>query len=213
MEIFTLENGRLVEYNPDMMGYSWYVMCSPENKGLKVREYLVQKSIEAIVPLQYQEVNKSGKVSLEFVCSPDSLIYIFANRSIMTEVKKDLPFLRYARTGFGVMSMIKTRIDNEVVELYRLLENNYQEDMVVVSDEDVWDDNYTCITPESGIFKDIPLVFENVKGIEHKCLTMNLNYGVVIAIKSLTPESFINQPCHVAQTINGEIIVTNYPVN
>lgn len=212
MEIFTLEHGNIVEYNPFVMGYTWYVMYSPDNKGLKVREYLASKSIEAIVPLQYQEVVRRGKVSIELAGTTDSLIYIYANKSKMFEIKRDLPYLRYAKSGYpgGAMEKVTVNIDREVVDLYRLLENNYQSDMVIVSDEDVWDDNYTCITPESGIFKDIPLIFENVKGLEHKCLTMNLSYGVVVAIKSLTPESFMSQPCHVAQTINGEFIKTHF---
>lgn len=75
--------------------------------------------------------------------------------------------------------------------------------MIVSNDGDL-DDNFTQINTDDGIFKNISLFFENVKGVDGKCLTMELYYGTVIVVKSHTPESFMMQECEMIQVEDGK---------
>ncbi len=96
----------------------------------------------------------------------------------MRWIKKHLPYLTYAKIEEydGKLKKHRVYIENEIVELFRLLEANYLDDLLIVSSDDVSDDNFTQINTTNGIFKDIPLLFENVKGVDHKCLIMILEY-------------------------------------
>ena len=201
-------------YDRAAEGSDYYVMCTPRNKAVQVKRFLDDNSIEAIVPMHYQDVVRRGKTSRELVSPLYGEVYIKADLERMRWIKRHLPYLTYAKTEEynGKLKKYRVYIENEIVELFRLLEANYLDDMLIVSSDDVSDDNYTQINTADGIFKDIPLFFENVKGVEHKCLTMILYYGTVVAVKSLTPESFMTQRCVMRQTINGEFTKTQFPL-
>ncbi|MFR9543847.1 MAG: hypothetical protein SNJ29_14565 [Rikenellaceae bacterium] len=214
MEIY-LEDGtggfRL--YDRAAEGSYYYVMCTPPHKALQVRQFLQENGIEAIVPLHFQDVVRRGKTSRELVSALDNKVYIKADLDKMRWIKKYLPYLTYVKEEEYDDKWKKCRvyIENEIVDFFRLLEANYQNDFLIVDREDVSDDNFTHINTNDGIFKDIPLFFENVKGVDHKCLTMALDYNIVIAVKSLTPESFMMQDCEMKQTIDGKFIKTQFP--
>lgn len=188
-------------------------MSTPRNKALKVKRFLEENSIEAIVPMHYQDVMRRGKTSRELVSPLYGEVYIKADLEKIRWIKKHLPYLTYAKEELhdGSFKKYRVYIENEIVELFRLLESNYLDDILIVSSEDVSDDNFTQIYTNDGIFKDIPLFFENVKGVDHKCLTMILYYGTVVAVKSLTPESFMMQDCVMTQTIDGEFKKIHFP--
>ncbi len=215
MELYVEDGkGGVKVYDPANDGGYYYVMCTPPNKALQVKQFLEENGIEAIVPLHYQDVVRRGKTSRELVSPLYGEVYIKADLTTMRWIKKHLPYLTYAKIEEynGKWKKYRVYIENEIVELFRLLEANYLDDLLVVSSDDVSDDSFTYIYTEDGIFKDIPLFFENVKGVDHKCLTMILYYGTVVAVKSLTPESFMTQRCVMRQTINGEFIKTEFPI-
>ncbi len=198
MEVF-LENGNggFKLFDPVIEGSYYYVMSTPRNKALKVKQFLEDNSIEAIVPMQYQDILRRGKRSRELVSALNDEVYIKADLAQIRWVKQHLPYLTYVKVEDynGKLKKYKVYIEDEIIEFFRLLEENYLDDILIVSSDDVSDDSFTQIYPKDGIFKDMPLFFENVKGVDHKCLTMILYYGTVIAVKSLTPESFMMQDC------------------
>ncbi|MFR9543688.1 MAG: hypothetical protein SNJ29_06780 [Rikenellaceae bacterium] len=207
-------NGGFRLYDRAAEGSDYYVMCTPRNKAVQVKKFLDDNSIEAIVPMHYQDVVRRGKTSRELVAPLYGEVYIKADLTTMRWIKKHLPYLTYVKIEEYGEKRKKYRvyIEHEIVELFRLLEANYLDDLLIVSSDDVTNDNFTNIYTEDGIFKDIPLFFENVKGVDHKCLTMILYYGTVVAVKSLTPESFMMQNCVMHQTINGEFKKTIFPL-
>ncbi len=201
-------------YDRAAEGNDYYVMCTPRNKAVQVKKFLDDNSIEAIVPMHYQDVVRRGKTSRELVSPLYGEVYIKADLEKIRWIKKHLPCLTYAKEELfdGSFKRYKVYIENEIVEMFRLLEANYLNDLIIVSSDDVTNDNFTEIYTKDGIFKDIPLFFENVKCLDHKCLTMILYYGTVVAVKSLTPESFMMQDCVMHQTINGEFKKTIFPL-
>ncbi|MFR9545269.1 MAG: hypothetical protein SNJ29_06785 [Rikenellaceae bacterium] len=214
MEIYLNDDNRRTQiYEPASERCHWYVMQTPRSKALRVKTFFEENGIEAIVPLHYQDVVRRGKVSRELVSALDDFIYINADLEKLRWIKKHLPYLTYVREEAfsGRMKKYRVSIDNEIVEFFKILEANYLNDFLIVDRDDVSDDNFTKINTTGGMFKDIPLNFENVKGVDHKCLTMILNYDTVIAVKSITPESFMSQECAMTQTIDGEIVITQFP--
>ncbi len=195
-------------------GSYYYVMCTPPSRALQVKNFLAENGVEAIVPLHYQDVVRRGKTSRELVSPLYGEVYIKADLEKLRWIKKHLPYLTYAKEELfdGTFKKYQVYIENDVIELFRLLESNYQDDLLIVSSDDVSDDNFTQININHGIFKEIPLFFENVKGVDHKCLTMVLYYGTVIAVKSLTPESFMMQECEMMQSVDGEVVKTQFPL-
>ncbi|MFR9578277.1 MAG: hypothetical protein SNG45_05455 [Rikenellaceae bacterium] len=215
MEIY-LENGKdgYRFYDRAAEGSYYYVMCIPPNKAVQVKKFLDDNSIEAIVPMHYQDVVRRGKTSRELVSTLYGEVYIKADLEKIRWIKKYLPYLTYVKVeeSDGKQKKYRVYIESEIVELFRLLEANYLDDLLIVSTDDVSDDNFTQIYTKDGVFKDIPLFFENVKGVDHKCLTMILYYGTVVAVKSLTLESFMIQECEMHQTIDGEFVKTQFPL-
>ncbi|MFR9543061.1 MAG: hypothetical protein SNJ29_15370 [Rikenellaceae bacterium] len=215
MEIY-LEDGNGVAklYDPAVEGNYYYVMCAPPNKALQVKQFLEDNSIEAIVPMHYQDVVRRGKTSRELVSPLYGEVYIKADLAKMRWIKKHLPYLTYAKEKAfdGTLKKYRVYIKNEIVELFRLLEANYLDDLLIVSSDDVTNDNFTQINTKDGIFKDIPLFFENVEGVDNKCLTMILDYGTVVAVKSLTPESFMSQECEMTQMVDGQMVRRVFPM-
>lgn len=201
-------------YDPANEGSYWYVMQTPRNKALKVKMFLEENSIDAIVPLHYQDVVRRGEVSRELVSALDDLIYIKANLETLRYIKKHIPYLTYVKIENykGKWEKKQVYIENNIVDLFRLLEANYLADLLIVASDDVWNDDFTQIDTKGGVFKEIPLFFENIKGVYHKCFTMILDYGTVIAVKSLTPEVFMSQECEMRQTVNGEFKKTIFPL-
>ncbi len=215
MEIY-LEDGKggVRLYDRAAEGSDYYVMCIPLNKAVQVKKFLDENSIEAIVPMHYQDVVRRGKTSRELVSALYGEVYIKADLEKIRWIKKHLPYLTYAKVEErnGTWKKQRVYIENEIVELFRLLEANYLDDLLIVSSDDVTNDNFTQININDGIFKDIPLFFENVKGVDHKCLTMILDYGTVIAVKSLTPESFISHECEMTQMVDGQMVRSVFPI-
>ncbi len=189
-------------------------MHTPRNKAFRVKRFCEENGIDAIVPVHYQDVVCRGKVSRELVSALDDLIYVKADLERLRWIKRHLPFLTYVKTekSDGSWEKYQVFIEIEIVELFNLLEANYLADFLIVDSEDVTNDDFTQIDIDHGIFKGIPLFFENVKGVDHKCLTMILDYGTVIAVKSLTPESFTSQECVMSQIIDGKCIKTQFPL-
>lgn len=215
MDIFVEDcRGGVQLYEPEAEGGYWYVMQTPRNKALRVKTFFAENGIEAIVPLHYQDVVCRGKLSRELVSALDNYIYVKADLERMRWIKRHLPYLTYVKEESfdGRMQKYQAYFGNEIVDLFRLLETNYLGDMMIVDSEDVSDDNFTQIIAKDGILKDIPLSFECVRGVDHKCMTMTLDYGVVIAVKSLTPESFMTQDCEMTQIIDGKCVTTHYPL-
>lgn len=215
MEVYLGDgSGGFKPYNAAVEGGYYYVMTTPRNKALKVKQFLEENSIEAIVPMHYQDIMRRGKSSRELMTALDNSIYIKASLEQIRWIRKHLPYLTYVKEEdySGNWKKYRVYIETEIVELFRLLERDYISDFLIVDSEDVSDDNFTQICTKSGVFKDIPLFFENVKGVDHKCLTMILNYGTVIAVKSLTPEFFMSQECEMVQTIDGEIKKSYFPM-
>lgn len=212
---FEDHNGRIKSYDKSKEGAYWYVLKTPSNKGLAVKTFLEENSIEAIVPMHYQDVVRRGKVSRELVSALDNKIYIKAELKTIRWVKKQLPYLTYVKEILFNGKTVKSKlfIENEILHLFRLLEINYVDDIIIVSNEDIWDENHTYLYTKSGMFKDIPLFFEYVKGVPHKCLVMALEYNIIIAVKSLTPEAFMTEECIMSQEVNGVMQKTVYPLN
>ncbi len=211
---FEDHNGFVQSYDESNKGAYWYVLQTPRNKALAVKTFLEENSIGSIVPMHYQDVVRRGKTSRELVSALDNKIYIKAELETVRWVKSHLPYLTYANEELVNGKRRKTRlfIENEILHFFRLLETNYLNDILIVSDEEVWDDNFTYLRTKSGMFKDIPLFFENVKEVSHKCLVMTLDYDIMIAVKSLTPETFMTQECVMSQQINGEMRKTVFPL-
>ncbi len=207
--------GRVIAYDPATEGNYYYVLRTPRNKALRVKKFCQENNIDAIVPVHYQNVVYRGKVSRELVSALDNLIYVKADLERLRWIKKHLPYLTYVKTkkSDGSWKKHQVFIESEIVELFNLLESNYLADFLIINSEDVSNDDFMQIDIDHGIFKDIPLFFENVKSIDHKCLTMILDYGTVIAVTSLTPESFMSQECVMSQIINGKSIKTQFPIN
>lgn len=205
--------GGVIAYDPATEGSYYYVLRTPRNKALRVKLFCEENGIEAIVPLHYQDVICRGKVSRELVSALDDFIYIKADLERLRWIKKHLPYLTYVKTkeSDGSWKKHQVFIETEIIELFKLLESNYLNDLLIVDSDDVTNDDFMQIDIDHGIFKDIPLFFENVKGVDHKCLTMILDYGTVIAVRSLTPESFMLQECVMSQTIDGKFIKTQFP--
>lgn len=215
MDVYVDDCKRDLElYDSAVEGSYYYVMSTPRIKAKSVKQFLDDNSIEAIVPMHYQEVVRRGKPSRELVSALYDEVYIKADLDRMRWIKRHLPYLTYVKVEEygGKLRKHQIYIENNIVELFQLLEANYLDDLLIVSSEDVSDDNFTQIDTTEGIFKDIPLFFERVKGIDYKCLTMTLYYGTVIAVKSLTPESFMMQHCVMSQIINGEFKKTIFPL-
>lgn len=190
---FVIKSKGDIIYDSREEGCYWFVMQTPPRKAVKVKEFLDENSIECIVPMHYQEVVRRGKVHRELVSALDNFIYINSSEEELRKLKKHLPYITYVKSGYPgeKQSKHKIYIDREVVDFYRLLEQNYQDDIIIVSNEDISYDENISVTPKSGIFKDIPLFFESIKGIKNKCATLNLESDIIIAVKSLTPEMFM----------------------
>ncbi|MFI3306601.1 MAG: transcription termination/antitermination NusG family protein [Rikenellaceae bacterium] len=201
-------------YDQTAEGSYYYVMSTPPHKTLQVKQFLEENGIEAIVPLNYQDVVRRGKTSRELVSVLDNKVYIKADLTKIRWIKKYLPYLTYVKVEEydGKWKKYRVYIENEIIELFRLLEANYLNDLLIVTSDDISDDNFTQIYTKDGIFKDIPLFFENVKGVDHKCLTITLDYSTVIAVRSLTLESFMIQECEMTQVVDGEFHKTYFPV-
>lgn len=206
--------GGAIAYDPATEGGYYYVLRTPRNKALRVKRFCKENGIDAIVPVHYQNVVYRGKMSRELVSALDDLIYIRADLERLRWVKKHLPYLTYVKAlqNDGSWKKHQVFIETEIIELFNLLEANYLADFLIVDSDDVTNDDFMQIDINHGIFKDIPLFFENVKGVEHKCLTMILDYGTVIAVTSLTPESFTSQECEMSQIIDGKCIKTQFPI-
>ncbi|MFR9627786.1 MAG: hypothetical protein SNJ31_08610 [Rikenellaceae bacterium] len=181
---------------------------------MRVKRFCAENGVDAIVPVHYQDVVCRGRVTRELVSALDDLVYVRADLERLRWLKKELPYLTYVKTQRGDGGWTKHRIfiEREIVELFNLLGSNYLDDFLIVDSEDVTNDDFMQIDIDHGIFKGIPLFFESVKGVDHKCLTMTLDYGTVIAVKSLTPESFTTQPCQMSQIIDGKCIKTQFPL-
>ncbi|MFR9592707.1 MAG: transcription termination/antitermination NusG family protein [Rikenellaceae bacterium] len=215
MELYVEDGkGGVSLYDPATVGSYWYVMQTPRNKALRVKTFFEENGVEAIVPLHYQDVVRRGKTTSELVSALEDFIYIKADLEKMRWIKKHLPYLTYVREEKfdGRRKKYRVYLDNEVVDFFRLLEANFLDDFLIVDSEDVSNDIYTQINTDGGMFENIPLFFENVKGVDHKCLTMILDNWTVIAVKSITPETFMSQECEMCQIINGKLQKTRYPL-
>ncbi len=59
--------GGVKVYDPANDGGYYYVMYTPRHKVVQVKKFLDDNSIEAIVPMHYQDIVRRGRVTRELV--------------------------------------------------------------------------------------------------------------------------------------------------
>lgn len=166
----------------------WYAMSAPYRKEFEAQRLLDSKGVRNFLPLQYRIfTTKSGKKVRRLVPVISNLLFAYAPRTLLQDIKTTAPFLQYRTRPENGRNIPIVVPENQMKQFIAVCET-YNDRLIYLQPDEINLAKGTRVRVIGGVFDGVEGVFVKVKGARCKRVVVLVNGVTAVATAEIEPE-------------------------
>lgn len=166
----------------------WYAMSAPYHKEFEAQRLLESNGVPNFLPLQYRIITSpAGKKTRRLVPVVSNLLFAYAPRTLLQDIKSGAPFLQYhTRQENG--RNVPIVVPQEQMQQFMAVCNTHNDRLIYMQPDEINLDRGTRVRVIGGPFDGVEGIFVKVKGARSKRVVVLIPGVTAVATAEIEPQ-------------------------
>lgn len=166
----------------------WYALSAPYRKEFEAQRLLDSKGVKNFLPLQHRIfTTPKGRKVRRLVPVISNLLFAYAPRTLLQEIKTGVPFLQY-RTRQENGRNIPIVVPEEQMRQFIAVCETHNDSLIYLQPDEINLDKGTPVRVIGGVFDGVEGVFVKVKGARSKRVVVFISGVMAVATADIEPQ-------------------------